>query len=930
VRRRPRGEIPERVPHPPRTPFDAATPEAEMTILDTREGARLATNRQRTRRWARWGPYLAERAWGTVREDYSADGQAWGYFPHDHARSRAYRWNEDGLGGICDFQQHLCFALSLWNGRDPFLKERMFGLTGSEGNHGEDVKEYYFYLDSTPTHSYMRYLYKYPQAEFPYARLVEENRGRDRMQPEFELVDTGIFNEGRYFDVVVEYAKAEAEDILVRIHASNRGPEAAPIEVLPTLWFRNTWSWGRDDRRPSIGAKGGNTLLARHRELGEYALFCSGADELLFTENETNVERLYGTPSPIPFVKDAFHARVVNGRREAVNPARTGTKAAARYARTVGAGETITLELHLASVRDGHLLEAPFAGSDAVFEKRREEADEFYAAVLPPRLSSDARLVARQVFAGMLWSKQYYHYVVDDWLEGDPKQPPPPPGRRHGRNRDWTNLFARDVISMPDKWEFPWFAAWDLGFHCVTLAHVDPQFAKAQILLMLREWYMHPNGQIPAYEWDFSDVNPPVLSMAALAVFEIEHRNTGVADYEFLERVFQKMLLNFTWWVNRKDALGNNVFQGGFLGMDNIGAFDRGKLPPGYLLGQADGTSWVAAFAKNLLTIALILAKENPVYEDVASKFWEHYIFVANAMNSLRDPVLSLWNEEDGFFYDHLLSRNHEPLPLRARTMVGFVPMFGAATVPVDTFDQFPDFNQRRQWFIENRADLVDSVGPMIVPGPNDNLILGLVRPDQLRRMVAVMLDENEFLSPYGVRSVSRHHKDHPMVLHLGGQEYRLDYEPGESQTGLFGGNSNWRGPIWMPVNFLILLALQQYHLYYGEEFRVECPTGSGNRMNLQQVVQELGRRLARIFLLDGNGRRAVFGSCELFNTDPNWRDLIPFHEYFHGDTGRGCGASHQTGWTGLIAQILINSDQDIARVPINLDENATKLRNLS
>jgi Mannosylglycerate hydrolase MGH1-like glycoside hydrolase domain len=486
------------------------------------------------------------------------------------------------------------------------------------------------------------------------------------------------------------------------------------------------------------------------------------------------------------------------------------------------------------------------------------------------------------------------------------------------------------VISMPDKWEFPWFAAWDLGFHCVTLAHVDPQFAKAQILLMLREWYMHPNGQIPAYEWDFSDVNPPVLSMAALAVFEIEHRNTGVADYEFLERVFQKMLLNFTWWVNRKDALGNNVFQGGFLGMDNIGAFDRGKLPPGYLLGQADGTSWVAAFAKNLLTIALILAKENPVYEDVASKFWEHYIFVANAMNSLRDPVLSLWNEEDGFFYDHLLSRNHEPLPLRARTMVGFVPMFGAATVPVDTFDQFPDFNQRRQWFIENRADLVDSVGPMIVPGPNDNLILGLVRPDQLRRMVAVMLDENEFLSPYGVRSVSRHHKDHPMVLHLGGQEYRLDYEPGESQTGLFGGNSNWRGPIWMPVNFLILLALQQYHLYYGEEFRVECPTGSGNRMNLQQVVQELGRRLARIFLLDGNGRRAVFGSCELFNTDPNWRDLIPFHEYFHGDTGRGCGASHQTGWTGLIAQILINSDQDIARVPINLDENATKLRNLS
>ncbi|HEY6509565.1 MAG TPA: hypothetical protein VIY56_16200 [Vicinamibacterales bacterium] len=884
-----------------------------MTIHDTREGARLARNGERPKDWARWGPYLAERAWGTVREDYSAGGEAWSYFPHDHARSRAYRWNEDGLGGICDSRQHLCFALSLWNGRDPFLKERVFGLTGAEGNHGEDVKDYYFYVDSTPTHSYMKYLYKYAQAEFPYARLVQENGLRDKTQPEFELVDTGIFDESRYFDVVVEYAKAAADDILIRISVSNRGPEAAPIEVLPTLWFRNTWSWGRDDRRPRVAAGGRGTLLATHWDLGEYALYCSGADELLFTENETNSERLHGVPSPTPWVKDAFHACVVGGRREAVNPAATGTKAAARHARTVGAGETVTIELRLASVSGGSLLDAPFAGFDAVFQQRKEEADEFYAAVLPPGLSPDARLVARQALAGMLWSKQFYHYVVSDWLEGDPAQPSPPPERRQGRNHQWTNLFARDVISMPDKWEFPWFAAWDLGFHCVALAHVDPQFAKEQILLILREWYMHPNGQIPAYEWDFGDVNPPVLSMAAVAVFEIERRRTGVADYVFLESVFHKMLLNFTWWVNRKDALGNNIFQGGFLGMDNIGVFDRDTLPPGYLLGQADGTSWMAAFAKNLLTIALILAKQNPAYEGVASKFWEHYVYVANAMNSRHDRATSLWDEEDGFFYDHLISRDQEPLALRCRTMVGFVPMFGAATVPADTFERYPEFNRRREWFIAHRPDLVDAVGPMVVPGPNDNLILGLVRPDQLRRMLSVMLDEDEFLSPYGVRSVSRFHKDHPLVLQLDGKEYRLDYEPGESQTNLFGGNSNWRGPIWMPVNFLILMALEQYHVYYGEDLRVECPTGSGHLMNLNEVARELRRRLARIFLRDGEGRRAVFGSRELFHTDPHWRDLIPFHEYFHGDSGRGCGASHQTGWTGLIADVLFNLHEEPA-----------------
>ena len=885
-----------------------------MSIYDTSEGVRLVLIQQKKGHWNRWGPFLSERAWGTVREDYSADGDAWRYFPHDHARSRTYRWNEDGLAGICDRHQYLCFALGLWNGRDPLLKERAFGLTGSEGNHGEDVKEYYFYLDNTPSHSYMKYLYKYPQAAFPYAQLVEENQRRTKLDREFELVDTGIFDEGRYFDVVVEYGKLEAEDLLIRLSISNRGGEAAPIQVLPTLWFRNTWSWGRDDRRPSIvrGKRTDlqpsyvSTLVATHWQLGEYALYCANADELLFTENETNSQRLFGVLSKCPYVKDAFHEYVVNGKCEAVNPAAIGTKAAPRYVRTVGAGQTITLQLRLAAVNDEHLLDDPFAGFDASLLKCKEEADEFYDVVIPKELSADARLVARQAFAGMLWSKQFYHYVVTDWLEGDPTQPKPPPQRWHGRNHDWTHLFVQDVISMPDKWEFPWFATWDLALHCVTLARIDPQFAKDQIILMLREWYTHPNAQIPAYEWDFGDVNPPVLSLAANAVFQMERQLTGVADYPFLERVFQKMLLNFTWWVNRKDPLDRNIFQGGFLGMDNIGVFDRDHLPPGYMLGQADGTSWMAAFAKSMLSIALVLAEKNPQYQDVASKFWEHYVYIANAMNSQGHPK-SLWDEKDGFFYDRLYSQKSEPLPIRVRTMVGFVPIFGASTVAASTFDRFPDFQRRRQWFIEHRPDLVDSVEPMVVPGPNNNLILGLVRPDQLRRMLAYMLDENEFLSAYGVRAVSRYHRDHPLILNLDGQS-RLDYEPGESTTNLFGGNSNWRGPIWMPVNFFIIQALKEYHRYYGDTFKVECPTGSGDLKTLDEVAEELERRLARIFLKDTDGTRAVFGSCELFNNDPHWRDLIPFHEYFHGDTGRGCGASHQTGWTGLIAQILISS----------------------
>jgi len=885
-----------------------------MNIYDTREGVRLLMNRGHEGHWNRWGPYVAERAWGTVREDYSANGDAWGSFPHDHARSRAYRWNEDGIAGICDRHQYLCFAITLWNTRDSILKERMFGLTAHEGNHGEDVKEYYFYLDNTPTHSYMKYLYKYPQAAYPYEQLLEENRRRGRNDPEYELVDTGIFDQNRYFDVVVEYAKRTPEDLLIRISVTNRGPESAPVHILPTLWFRNTWTWGRDDRLPllsmpqDISFKDASVrcVHAKHWQLGEYLLYCSGADEFLFTENETNTERLFGAASRTPYVKDAFHSYITGGNRGAVNPAATGTKAAAHYVREIPPGETVSLRLRLAKLIDNHPYEDPFADFDANFTQRREDADQFYGVVLPSTLSPDAKLIARQAFAGMLWSKQYYHYVVTDWLNGDPTEPAPPLERLDGRNCDWAHFFSRDVLSMPDKWEFPWFASWDLGFHSVALAYVDPQFAKEQILLMLREWYMHPNGQIPAYEWDFGDVNPPVLSMAARAVFDVERERTGVADYAFMERVFQKMLLNFTWWVNRKDTLGKNIFQGGFLGMDNIGAFDRDNLPQGYLLGQADGTSWVAAFAKNMLSIALLLAEQDPVYEDLASKFWEHYIYISYSINNPNDTTNSLWDDQDGFFYDFLYSEENRGFPVRARTMVGFVPLFGGTAVPADTFHRYPDFQRRRQWFIDHRPDLIESVLPMVTPGANNTLLLGFVREDQLRRILGYMLDENEFLSPFGVRAVSRFHLNHPLILHLNGQEYRLDYEPGESTTELFGGNSNWRGPVWLPVNHLILLALRQYDLYYGDGFKMECPTGSGKLMTLREISRELAHRLVSLFLRDKNGNRPMFGSNRLFNEDPYWRDLIPFHEYFHGDTGRGCGASHQTGWTGLIAQLLI------------------------
>ncbi len=869
------------------------------TIYDTVEGKRLLTLRTKEGHWNRWGPFLAERAWATVREDYSADGDAWGFFPHDHARSRAYRWNEDGLAGICDRHQYLCFALALWNEQDAILKERLFGVTGPEGNHGEDVKEYYYYLDSTPTHSWMHYRYQYPQRAYPYEELVQVNQGRSREEREYELCDTGIFDDSRYFEVDVLYAKQEAEHLLVRIQVTNRGPEEASLHVLPTLWFRNTWRWGRDDRKPSLAARDKTSVRATHFELGEYVMVAPGADQWLFTENETNNKRLFDSPNDTPYVKDAFHEYVVNGNHRAVNPAGKGTRVAAHHKLTLGPGETgqVDVQLYEASHK-------PLTRIQSGLDARRQEADAFYQQALPEKLDDASRLVVRQAFAGMLWTKQYYHYVITDWLEGDPGMPAPPAERKQGRNHEWTHLFTRDVISMPDKWEFPWFASWDLAFHCITLAHVDPDLAKEQIILMLREWYMHPNGQIPAYEWDFGAVNPPVLPLAARSVFEIERATTGEADYNFIERVFHKMLLNFTWWVNRKDAEGKNIFQGGFLGMDNIGPFDRGDLPAGYQIGQADGTSWMAAFAKSMLYNAMLLAERDPNYEDLASKFWEHFVYIANALNGTNGD--SLWDEEDGFFYDHLSSDKHGRFPVRARTMVGFTPLFGASTVAASCFDRFPHFDRRRQWFIEHRPYLTRNVDSLVHKGTDDTLLIGLVRPDQLKRMLAYMLDEDEFLSDYGIRSVSKYHEQHPLELRLDGKTYHLDYEPGESTSPMFGGNSNWRGPIWLPVNVLILYSLRQYYNYYGDSLQVEFPTGSGRKLNLAQVSDQIALRLTRLFLPDRHGGRPIHGEHPLFQR-PEWRDLLPFHEYFHGDTGRGCGAYHQTGWSGMIASIMLD-----------------------
>jgi hypothetical protein len=878
----------------------------------TAEERRLAEARARTAHWRRWGPYLSERQWGTVREDYSPHGTAWDYLPHDHARSRAYRWGEDGLLGLSDNHQRLCFAVALWNERDPILKERFFGLTGSEGNHGEDVKDYYFYLDATPTHSYMRGLYKYPQAEFPYAWLVEENRRRGRRDPEFELVDTGIFAEHRYFDVCVEYAKAAPDDVLIRVTVVNRGPEPAPLHLLPTLWCRNTWAWEPGSPRPRLaaGAAWGDAacVLVAHPDLaGAYRLYAEGAPELLFTENETNRRRLYGVENATPFVKDAFHDYVVRGDAAAVNPAREGTKAAAHYRLHLGPGERAVVRLRL---RDGEPETAPFGPRfDALVAERQREADEFYACVIPARLSDDARSVMRQALAGMLWSKQWYHYDVRRWLEGDPGQPAPPPERRAGRNREWTHLYNDDVVSMPDKWEYPWYAAWDLAFHAIVLALVDPDFAKHQLTLFLREWYMHPNGQIPAYEWALGDVNPPVHAWAVWRVYKIDRKRTGRADRQFLESAFHKLLLNFTWWVNRKDAEGMNVFQGGFLGLDNIGVFDRSApLPTGGHLEQSDGTSWMGMFSVNMLAIALELARENPAYDGIASKFFEHFTQIAHAMDSRACSALSLWDDADGFYYDTLHLPGGEHRRLRVRSLVGLIPLLATETLEPEIVDRLPGFKRRMEWFIRNRPEFREHVEMQARPGGRVRRLLSIVTRERLPRLLRVMLDEAEFLSPYGIRSVSRYHRDHPYVFTVDGQEHRVDYEPAESSTGLFGGNSNWRGPIWFPINYLLIEALQKLDHFYGPEFRVECPTGSGTTLRLWDVATELSRRLTRIFLRGADGRRPVHGGVALFQTDPHWRDLVWFYEYFHGDDGAGLGASHQTGWTGLVAKLLQQS----------------------
>lgn len=851
-------------------------------------------------RWREWGPYVSERAWGTVREDYSSGGTPWEYFPHDHARSRAYRWGEDGIAGICDRRQFLCFAVAMWNGRDPILKERLFGLTGNEGRHGEDAKEYWFHLDSTPTHSYMKYLYRYPQAAYPYQALIDGNARRTRDEPEFELSDTGVLEGGRFFDVTVEYAKAGTRDLLIRITVANRGGEAAELDLLPTLWFRNTWAWGWDVRRPRLWQEDGE-IGAAHYELGDYRLTFEGAPEVLFTGNETNFQRLYGVANPEKFVKDGIDRYVVHGEREAVNPEGYGTKAALRYRLRVagGASETVRLRLRAGSGA---------AFDEAVMAERLREADEYYAAVAPAELGEDGRQVLRRAIGGLLWNKQFYAYEVRRWLQGDPANPEPPVSHRKGRNRGWGHLRTGDVLSMPDKWEYPWFAAWDLAFHTVTLALVDPAFAKRQLLLLLRERYMHPNGQLPAYEWNFNDVNPPVHAWAAWRVYKLEQERFGRRDRGFLERVFHKLMLNFTWWVNRHDAEGNNVFQGGFLGFDNIGVLDRSAVIPGSgSIEQSDGTSWMGMYCLNMMTMALELARENPAYEDVASKFLEHFVYISFAMKNISGEGISLWDRQDEFYFDVLRLPDGHTVPMRVRSLVGLTPLFAVETIDSELIDKLPGFKRRLQWFIDNEDGFSEQIETLTTE-TSIRRFLSLVGRPRLRRVLGVMLDEAEFLSPYGIRSLSRRHGAEPYILHLAGADYRVGYEPSESRTGLFGGNSNWRGPVWFPVNFLLIESLRKLHDFLGDRYQVECPTGSGKRMDLRGVSDEIARRLMGLFLRRADGRRAIYGDEERWRTDPNWRDLILFHEFFDGETGRGLGASHQTGWTALVANLLVET----------------------
>ena len=870
----------------------------------TAEDRRLADLREHGTPWRRWGPYVSERQWGTVREDYSPGGTAWESFSHDQARSRAYRWGEDGIAGISDDGQILCFAPALWNGVDPILKERLFGLTGNEGNHGEDVKECYFHLDNLPTHAYMKYLYKYPQQAFPYADLVAENRRRGRTDPEYELLDTGIFDDDRYFDVFVEYAKGDTDDLLIRISAVNRGPDTAPLHLLPTLWFRNDWSWKPGKERPRIvadpAARG--RLAAHHRHLEPFFLYHDPAETVLFTENESNGPRLWGLAGDGPF-KDAFDDAVVHGRGEAVSPTPQGSKAAPHYRAEVGPGETWVVRLRLSNRGDiANPLGAPF---EALFRKRQREADAFYRRITPWEIPDDLRLVQRQAFAGLLWSKQWYHYSVQRWLDGDPAGPPPPPERRGGRNRDWPHFDAADVLSMPDKWEYPWFAAWDTAFHCIAFALIDADFAKQQLLLLTREWYMHPNGQIPAYEWNFGDVNPPVHAWAAIRICQIEQKMTGRMDHLFLARIFQKLLINFTWWVNRKDEEGNNLFEGGFLGLDNVSAFDRSaQLPSGGRLEQADGTSWMAMYCLNMLVIALELASSNPVYEDVATKFFEHFVYIGAAVNRAGEHGPGLWSEEHGFYFDLLKLPDGSSCRIDAVTIAGLIPLFAISVGDPETFRGFPEFRERFAWFAQNRPELLGNLADLTHRGVNQRVRLALVDAHKLARMLEPVLDPAALLSPYGVRSVSRRHAQHPFRLNLQGHEFMLDYEPAESTSSMFGGNSNWRGPVWFPLNFLLIEALQKHDYFLGDSLQLRLGE-DGRSASLWQVASELSQRLIRLFTRDETGRRPVYGHNEKFQTDPHWKDLILFHEYFDGDTGKGLGASHQTGWTGLVAKLI-------------------------
>jgi hypothetical protein len=876
-------------------------------MLQDSESARLEEARNLKTPWRKWGPYLSERQWGTVREDYSEDGNAWDYFTHDQARSRAYHWGEDGLAGISDEKQLLCFSVALWNGKDPILKERMFGLTNSEGNHGEDVKEYYFYLDSTPTHSYMKYLYKYPQAEYPYADLVKTNRGRNRGDMEYELLDTGVFDGDRYFDVFVEFAKQSPEDLLILISVINRGPEPATLHVLPTLWFRNTWTWWPGTPKPSLrqvsSQEGAQTIAASHPELGERYLYCEGDVPLLFTENETNNGRIFGTANLTRYVKDGINDYVVNVDHRTVNPEKTGTKSAAHYEVTVGGRKTATVRLRLSDLAPSAMGD-PFKRFAEIMQTRQGEADEFYKSITPTRVSEDEALVMRQALAGMLWSKQFFFFDVDLWLTehgADPMKP----GRHFMRNSEWFHMVNQHIISMPDKWEYPWYAAWDLAFHAIALSTVDTDFAKEQLDLMLQEFFLHPTGQIPAYEWNFSDVNPPVHAWATIFLYRTE-QGRGKIDIEFLKRSFSKLMLNFSWWVNRKDRFGKNLFEGGFLGLDNIGVFDRSSaLPTGGHLEQADGTAWVSLFAQNMFEIAVELAAHDSYFEDMAIKFIDHFLWIARAMNQTGPD--GMWDEEDGFYYDVLRLPDGSARRLKVRSMVGLLPLCATTVIEPWQRERVPRVIEMLYERFKRMPKLLDSIhrtGPGH-RGYGERGIVALVNPERLRRILSRMLDENEFLSPYGIRALSRYHDEHPFVVHVEGQEYRVNYLPAESDTGMFGGNSNWRGPIWMPVNVLLIRALLSLYLYYGDDFKMECPTGSGNLMNLFEVAREIANRLERIFLRDKSGRRPVYGGSENFQTDPHWKDYILFYEYFHGDNGAGLGASHQTGWTGLVAKLI-------------------------